>query len=269
MPKRTRVIVCACLAAGLLGIGYLTWAPEPVPEPPHDPTTVVLRVRMWNGVRERPLLPRPEPDITVYGDGRIILTGSESGVPRRDQVWDAQLTRDAYREIYRDVHRAGLATSRVIRAAKQVADAEPDEIEFLAGGRWHMTTVQAGARDRAERIYDLWESIHTIHWSRGDLVRPAVTYRPARMAIVAWRPGKTSGGSDGQREGRWPLRPLPKDDKPTCTVLTGSDVPRAVRLKAQQATTNYTQVWRSGPRLYTVWFRPLLPDEKDCAAIRR
>jgi hypothetical protein len=139
-------------------------------------------------------------------------------------------------------------------------------VTLLADDRRHASIVQAGAGGvRVWMINRLARHLRSL--PRGDLLRPPVTYRPERMAIVAWRPAKDpSVGSPGSgtQVTPWPLRPLAAGQFVTCTLLTGVDAEAAARLAGSAPPT--TQ-WRSGPGQYTVTFRPLLPDETDCAGI--
>jgi hypothetical protein len=256
MRARTpRLIISGCLAvfvlAGLLAIGYLAWDPEP----PRDPDAVALRIRFVSGMGEGPGMPRPVPAVTVYGDGRIITEGYDlSTTPGRSVVRDARLTREAYRQAYRDARVAGLATSRTYESDAQIVDGGLTVVELRSGGRLHETTLHAGAIGPRPWLIDrLVKGLRKVR--RSDLVRPAVEYRPARMAITAWRPEKTSYGTI-KEERPWPLRPLTEG----CAVLTGTEAREALRLAASAESVG----WHSGPHVYLVRFLPLLPEERTC-----
>jgi hypothetical protein len=223
LARTPRLILSVCLSlfvlAGLLGLGYIVWDPES----PRDPNAVVLRIRFVDGMQGPSALGRPVPDVTVYGDGRIITVKT---VHERRVMMDGRLTREAYQGLYKDARLAGLGTSRRLRSDEQISDGGVTEVEFLAKGRRHGTTVEQGAGGpRAWMIDSLVSRLHSM--SDGDLVRPAVPYRPERTAIVTWRP----------------------DTTPTCTIASETEAGRPAASGNQ------------------VRFRPLLPDEKDCAAI--
>ncbi|WP_203859764.1 hypothetical protein [Plantactinospora mayteni] len=216
---------------------------------------------------------RPVPDISVYGDGRVLTTAIDlAASPAREVVKDQRLTHIAYRRVYRDAHLAGLGRSRSFHSDQQILDAGPTVVTLLAGGRRHVSTVQPGASGaRVWLINRLANHLRSL--PRSDLERPPVTYRPERMAIVAWQSQEkwqsqeSSSGSSpdaGTTVTPWPLRPLPAGQQATCTLLTGADSEVAARL-ADSAAPN--TAWRSGPNLYAVLFRPLLPDETDCTAL--
>ncbi|WP_141579320.1 hypothetical protein [Actinomadura sp. WMMA1423] len=225
----------------------------------------MLRIQFVKGMGSP--VDRPVPDISVYGDGRVLTTAIDlAESPARDVVKDHRLTRTAYRRLYRDARLAGLTTSRTFHSKEQTADGGLTVVTFLADRRQHASTVQAGAGGvRVWMINRLARRLRAL--PRGDLLRPPVAYRPERMAIVAWRPAKDPSGDSpgsGTQAAPWPLRPLPAGRSATCTLLTGADAEAAARLAGSASTTAQ---WRSGPGLYTVIFRPLLPDETDCAAI--
>ena len=265
MPARTRrLLISGALAvftmAGLLGLCYhYTWWG---PEPPGDPGALVLRIRFVKGMGSP--ADRPVPDISVYGDGRVVVTAIDlARSPAREVVRDQRLTPVAYRRVYRDARLAGLAESRTFDSEQRLLDGGPTVITLLAGGRRHVSTVQAGAGGvRVWMINRLADHLRSL--PDHDLVRPPTTYRPARMAILAWQAPEGHSPDSGTRVTPWTLPPLTAGHQPTCTLLAGDDAEAAARL-AGSAPPN-TQ-WRSGPNLYAVLFRPLLPDETDCTAV--
>jgi hypothetical protein len=255
-----RLVVSACLAvfilAGLLGVGYIVWDPEP----PRDPNAVVLRIRFVGGVQGPRFLLRPVPDITVYGDGRVLVTRTVYDSARsRRLVMDGRLERDAYVDLYRDALLAGLGTSRTYRGDEQIMDGGSTRIEFLTDGHRRSTSLGQGAG--GPRPWMINRLVHELH------AIPAKPYRPDRLAILARRPDKTSYGDIGQAIKPWPLRPLADKDPMSCTIVTGAELRTAYRLLPVTGSETHTAEWRSGPHIYAVRFRPLLPDEKDCTAI--
>lgn len=265
--RMARLLISGAMAvlmtAGLLALGYhyVWWGPEP----PSDPGALVLRIRFVKGMASP--FDRPVPDISVYGDGRVLSLAIDlARSPAREVVRDQRLTPMAYRRVYRDARLAGLATSRTFRSEQQIPDAGPTVITLLAGGRRHVSTVHAGADGaRVWMINRLAGHLRSLPHS--DLVRPPTTYRPARMAILAWQPPKNSSGDSrgaGTQVTPWTLPPLAAGQQMTCTLLAGDEAEAATRLAGSARPD--TQ-WRSGPDLYAVRFRPLLPDEADCNAV--
>jgi hypothetical protein len=287
VPPASRRIISACIAvyvlAGLIGIGHALQNPgppgiaEPVDDPnppspdtspPTDPNTVVLRTRVIGGTWTNQIHVRRPPELTVYGDGRIITTagfglnGPDIGV----RLWDLRLTRAAYREMYRDAIQAGLGTSQTYDGEMRSLDGLV-EIEFLVDGKRRFTTAPAEPGGEADpdgvpvgRAGPLVKRLMRLaSMVSDDLVGVRHGYRPDRVAIVARR--VTVATQIGRP---WPLsRPLTDGDPPSCTILTGREAQEARRLAG---STDGLDRWRSGGVLYMVNFRPLLPDE-DCATI--
>lgn len=251
------VALAIFLVAGLAAVGhhYTWWGPEP----PNDPNALVLRVRFVKGMASP--TDRPVPDISVYGDGRTVTTGYDlTASPARQVVKDQRLTRMAYRRLYRDARLAGLGSSRTFTSHEQISDGGRTDITLLAERKPHLTKMPAGSDGvRVWLIHRMLKRLNAL--PAGDLVRPPVIYRPARLAVVS----HPAPEHDSQTPiVQWPLPPLPVSTATTCTVLSGADTDRALQL-AQ--TTSPTPYWRSGKSTYTVTFRPLLPDERDCTAV--
>lgn len=269
MKSRTRRLLisgalAAFVAVGILITGhhYVWWGPEP----PRDPDALVLRIQFVQGMGPQF---RPVPDISVYGDGRVLTKATEFVEFRfREVVKDQQLTRPAYHRVYRDAHLAGLSKSRTFDSDAQWPDAGPTVVTLLSGDGQHVSTLEPGASGtRVWLIERLAEHLRSL--PRGDLVRPPVTYSPARMAIVARQVGENSSESSPNGLTQvmpWPLSPIAADQQPSCTLLTETGAEAAARL-ADSASPDTR--WRSGMHLYTMALRPLLPDETDCAAVIR
>jgi hypothetical protein len=254
-------VVSGALAVVCLGAAvghHRTWWG---PEPPRDPDALVLRIRFVKGMASP--VDRPVPAVSVYGDGRMVITATDLTVtPARQVLKEQRLTGPAYRRVYRDARLAGLGASRTLRGEEQIIDAGPTVVTLVANGRRHVTTVEAGAGGpRAWMIGRLTERLRRL--PRGDLVGPPAVYRPERMAVVPQRLPEGEP-ADPARVRPWPLRPLTAGARATCAVVTGADAEAAMRLTASGPGGAR---WRSGPDLYQVFFRPLLPDETDCAAV--
>jgi hypothetical protein len=252
------------VAASLLAVGhhYTWWAPDP----PHDANALVLRIRFSEGMTAS--IGDPVPAISVYGDGRVLTTAADlTRSPPRSFVKDQRLTRAAYRRVYRDAHLAGLTKSRTFSEDETTFDAGPTRVTLLAGGRRQESTVAPGAGGpRVWLIERLAEHLRSL--PRGDLSRPWGSYRPARLAIIsALAPESASEGPTPVPP--WPLGPLGPPSagrRAACVVVTGADADAAARLVG---SAPWERQWRHGPTRYQVRIRPMLPDEKDCAAVTR
>lgn len=209
---------------------------------------LVLRTRTTGGIAGLGG-PGSMPDFSLYGDGRAITGG-----PRPTEY---HLTRQAVRRLVADARKAGLATPRTADDPR-IADAMYKVITFVTGGRARTTKVIQGGGDPSDPALRFLSRLQPASWPRSDQAAPARPYRPARMAVLAVAaPGEGTART-------WPLKPLASSTRvgtSACTVLTGGDVARAERLTAGRTP------WRDRGTTYRVVFRPLLPDERDCAAL--
>jgi len=193
--------------------------------------------------------PGTMPDFSLYGDGRAITGGMHPT--------EYHLTAQALRRLVADASKAGLATPRTADNPN-VADSMYKVITFVTGGRARTTKViQGGGRadDPAARFLP---RLVPANWPRGDQTSDPRPYRAKRVAVLATAmPGGDDTGA------KWPLQPLASGTRVggrTCTVLTGGDVAKAGRLAGRPE-------WRDHGQSFRVTVRPLLPDERDCAAL--
>jgi hypothetical protein len=191
--------------------------------------------------------PGTMPEFSLYGDGRAITGG-----PR---PMEYHLTWPALRRLVADAQKAGLATPRTADNPR-VADAMYKVITFVTGGRARTTKVIQGGGDPSDPAVRFLPRLVPANWPKSDQSAPPRGYHPARVAVLAGvQPGEATAP-------KWPLRPLASGTRVgarECTVLTGADV-----AKAQRLATGADQ-WRDQGTTYRVVFRPLLPDERDCA----
>ncbi|MFD0854093.1 hypothetical protein ACFQ07_17790, partial [Actinomadura adrarensis] len=209
----------------------------------------------------RPPAARPSPSVTVYGDGRIIVlgrspSGTESG---RSVLLEARLTRDAYRDMYKEALVAGLGTSRSYR--NTVMDGGSTRVEFLSDGRRHVTRFQEADGFRTMLIERLLDRLRALPRLNGDeLTGPAKQFHDDRIALIVRRPES----SNKELASPWPLRPLARGERSYCFTVSGNDAVTAQRLAAPPRSVN----WRSGGHTYELTFRPLLPDE-NCGDVHQ
>jgi hypothetical protein len=188
------------------------------------------------------------PDFSLYGDGRAITGGAHP--------MEYHLTRQALRRLVAEASKAGLATPRTTDN-RNVADALYKVITFVTGGRARTTKIildGGRADDPAARFLP---RLVPANWPPGDQTGASRAYRPTHLAVLAFAaPGETIAA-------KWPLKSLASGTPlagRTCTVLSGGDVAKAQRLADRQE-------WQDHGRRFRVTFRPLLPDEPDCAAL--
>jgi hypothetical protein len=190
------------------------------------------------------------PDFSLYGDGRAITGGAHPT--------EYHLTAQALRQLVSDASKAGLATPRTADNPN-VSDAMYKVITFVTGGRARTTKVIQGGGRADDPAAKFLPRLVPANWPRSDQTSDPRPYRPRRVTVLAVA---TPGGGT---EAKWPLKPLASGSHVgtrTCTVLTGGDVAKAQRLAGRPE-------WRDHGQSFRVTIRPLLPDERDCAALSR
>lgn len=235
----------------------------------------ILRTRLTGGLAGLGG-PGTVPDFSLYADGRAIVpdaaAGAEPGAGAGG-LREHRLTPAALRRLLQDARAAGLDRSRTLDQPG-VADAFTLEITF-GSARTRIVMAGSGETDPAVRFSR--ERLNPANWAAADLAGAARPYEVQRLAALAYEDrsanGQAGSRADGQPDGqsvtRWPLGPIGAGT-PTvgghCVVVGGHDLATVSRLsRAARPGTR----WLSGGRLYSIRFRPLLPDESTCADLAR
>ncbi|MBA9007475.1 hypothetical protein [Thermomonospora cellulosilytica] len=251
-PGRTSGAVAAVLAVcAMAGCAGSPDAPDPVPASP-APDALVLRRHLSGGIGGIGLH-GSVPDLSVYGDGRVIAVREDGArhepLPRLQEY---RLTPRALRRLIDDAFAAGLAEPRRVRR-ENVADAFTLTVRFGSA----VTTIEhPGDDDPAVRFAE--RRLAPERWPRQDLAAPPGPYRVERLAAL-FHPQADDPGNVR----RWPFTPPGTQERP-CLVLQGRDAARALRIAED---TDGRTAWGDGGRAYTVRWRPLLPGEDGCADV--
>lgn len=205
---------------------------------PPDGSGLVLTARLSGGLAPPPATKLP--DFSLYADGRLFTPGNRDGnLPTVDEH---RLSAQQTKQLIDQAAAAGLRHAhRVDR--NDVADATVAELTFYGA---HTTiTMPEQSNDPAARF-----------WMRLKATRlPApAPYQPEKLAVVPIGNGAGTGRS-------WPLGAL----KTPCTIYSGKKL--ATAEKAARTAPPGTQ-WTVGHQLYNLSFRPLLPGEQGCPAMR-
>src|SRR2546423_4862933 len=157
-----------------------------------------------------------------------------TGYPVRQGVKDQRLSGVAYRRVYRDARLAGLAQSRIFHSDQQILDAGPTVVTLLADGGWRPSKGEPGPGGARVWLIDRLIS-HLRSLPRGDLVGPPGTYRPTRMAIVAWRSlaGPSRGLPPARPGAPWPPPPPPGRRAASCPLPDGATLKRPCRRRGR------------------------------------
>jgi hypothetical protein len=226
------------------------------------------------------------PTVTVYRDGRVMTQGPQILIFPPPALPNVQVQRLRQADVYR-LARLALAAgvgSRLDVGEPAVTDVPTTRFTVRMGRAVRMTDVYAlGVGDGFQSGLTPRQRANRARLSRligvlrdpGDLlgrhrVGRQVPYRPRAMAVVAqpWQP--PSDPVPGQRAMRWRGPRLPGPSlggwlNLRCVTVTGAALRRVL---ADAARANTQTPWESAGRRWLLDFRPLLPDERDCASLR-
>jgi hypothetical protein len=248
----------------------------------YDADAVVLRVQYVGGfVMPATLLTRL-PIVSIYGDGRLITEGPQieiypapalpnvqvQHIDPADLDTLVQLALDAGVGTKPDLGEppvADIPTTRfTVLTSKGTETLDAYALSFDASG---LSPAQQAARKKLLDLQNVLMDPSGV-LGRGS-VGDSVEYQPAGVAAIAspWtRPGD---GLPAQQPKAWPGPALPGASVGqgldlSCLTVSGPSL-APVLAAARQA--NAITPWTSGGKRWIVAFRPLLPDERDCASL--
>jgi hypothetical protein len=262
-------------------------APEAAPPSPPsapDADSVVLRVRHEGGFVPADLVPGRIPQVSVYGDGRVITQGPQIAVYPGPAMVNLQVQQ-------LDPARVGELVDRAMAAGVRsgadfgrpgIADAPSTRVDVVHAGRKYTVAVEALSEADANdpRLTDAQKAARTklatfvrelTELSTAPGAPAAQPYRPSAVAAIV-RP-YLKPADDVPRQPQpmaWPGPALPGESltpqlKLSCVTATGAE---AGRVLAAAAKANANTPWTSGENRFSVTFRPLLPDETGCADLK-
>ena len=224
--------------------------------------------------------------MSVYRDGRVITQGPQilivppPALPsvQVQRVWPADVHRlvrlaltagvgsrlDVGEPAVSDLH----TTRFTVRIGRSVRTTDVYALSVGNGFQTGLTPRQRANRARLSRL------ITTLRDPGSLLGRHRVgrqmLYRPRAMAVVVQPWQSPSDPVPGQRAMRWhgprlPGPPIGGGFNLRCVTVTGAALPRVL---ADAAHANTRTPWVSAGRTWSLDFRPLLPDERDCASLR-
>jgi hypothetical protein len=226
------------------------------------------------------------PTVSVYPDGRVITQGPQILIFPPPALPSVQVQRVRPADVHRLARLALTAGvgSRLDVGQPAVSDLPTTRFTVRIGRAVHTTDVYALSigdgfqpgltpRQRANRAR-LSRLITALRDPGGLLGRHRVgrqvLYRPRALAVVVqpWRP--PSDPVPGQRAIRWrgprlPGGPVGGWFNLRCVTVTSAALPRVL---ADATHANTQTPWVSAGRTWSLTFRPLLPDERDCASLR-
>lgn len=274
------VTLAGCTDGGtdiVAGDGGGTTTTPPSTSPPAGTAGLVLQIRTGGGFVPVEHAFGARPEFTLYGDGRVIVTGPttlEYPGPALPNLLVGRIGPDEVRAAVEAAREAGVGTDPDL-GQPPVADAPTTTFVLVDGGR--TSTVDAYALDldadsgmtRAQkanraRLADLARRMGGVGEAatgayRADavsvLVRPWTEPGPGDEPVlpapgeVAWPLGDLGTGGTEYLDGR-------------CVGFTG---PEAGRVLDAAGDARANTRWRSGDGSWSLTFRPELPGVEPCA----
>jgi len=281
MSTRRALTLLALAALTLTACGdddneEVTTKPDP---PSGDPTEVIFQAATGGGLVPPGSRLAEIPEISIYGDGRVILLGPTtlefpgSALPNLQQGFLSSPDLD---ELRRGIEAAGLLDDEPPDyGVPGITDAPTTVVTVTVDGE--KRTVSAYALDFDEGDDQLEPGQREARRALRALVRgldadlATETYEADAVAVFV-RPNEAEPGTadaPAPATHDWPLgdlagagEPYEGFDNTRCLVLTGAD---ADTVLTAAGDAKEGDLWRSGGGEYALVFRPLLPNESSCA----
>jgi hypothetical protein len=257
-------------------------------EHPTGSDELVLRIDTSGGFVPVEVNLKNVPGVSIYGDGRMIVTGPIAEIypgPALPNLQVTRLTEEGLQAILAEAKRAGLLDGDATYPYPCVSDLPTTTFTVNAGGTTSTTSAYAlgfeagtgsaggcGGTDvdteARARLNDFSTKLGDVRsWLPSGSYSDEAPYTPTEMRIYV---------GDAQRDPELKQRPVawPLDTPLSgfgdtdanladlrCGVISGADLDAVLPL-AQQA--NELTPWTSEGDRYGLTFRPLLPDEHGC-----
>jgi len=250
---------------------------------PHatGPTDVVLRIGGSGGLPPPSFMPDSIPDLTLYGDGWLLgIDGATAGqlVPG---LAGRQLTEDEVQALLHDAEAACLLERDAFLDLPDVFDVPGIAFRTNTGSASHQTfaiglgwsemdpNVPADQKEQRAALIDFMDGAFKL--LDGGAATPLET---ERLGVFFSEADARPTQSDWPTV-TWPLEePLATFGQASpeaypnvyCTVAEGKDV-RTLLAVVEGMPSGQNPYWQDGKSWYQLELRPMLPDEKDCAAL--
>jgi hypothetical protein len=269
--RRLAAVAVVTATVALAACGDSTSGESGPPRAPTGPDEVVVRVVTEGGFTAETRRPAHLPQLSVFGDGRVVVIGPTAlqyPGPALPNLQEFRVTRAGLARILETARAAGLlddavpdygdpgVTDQATTTVTVRADGITRRVDVYAlGFRGRVSGVtpeQSEQRDRLQQFIELAGDAGALG---DDVVAGSERrYEPTALAVRV----EPADASDGETHG-WPLGDLAGAE---CAVHRGADVARALDVAR---TAHEGDAWESAGATYTVTFRPLLPDERTCA----
>jgi hypothetical protein len=247
---------------------------------------LVLRMATGGGFVTVETNLRAIPNVSLYGDGRLITQGPVIEIypgPAMPNLQVAQLTEEGIQAILAEVEKAGLLGKDATYDYPCVADLPTTTFTVVSGGSTHTVSAYAlgfeagttGACDdpaidteARAKLLEFSNKLGNLRsWLPEGSIGDDQPYIPTDLRIYV-RPYIDNPDLE-QQPTEWPLAtPLASFgtadknlDETRCGVVSGADLETLLPLAD---AANELTPWSSDGKDYALIFRPLLPDEQGC-----
>jgi len=224
------------------------------------------------------------PSFSLFGDGRVVVQGPQIEIypgPALPNLLVRDVTEEGVQAILEAARVAGLLGEDRHYDNQRIADASTTTFTVYAGGKRHVVSAYAlfegeesvGSDDREAReaLLDFQGKMFSLEsWLPQGSVGAEGAFDFDELRIYA-RLGVSPSDITPQTELDWPLgislasfgEPSSLQPDLRCGSISGEDLASLLPM-AQRA--NQLTPWRSDGQLFSLTFRPLLPDESGCPA---
>ena len=243
---------------------------------------LVLRTESFGGFAPADRVVGRIPQVSVYGDGRVITEGPVPAIypgPALPNIQVQTVSPELVQHMVSeglssgvrsgtDFGRPGVADAPTTRVTVVTGDGPQSvSVEALNEAQANDPRLTAAQREARTKLAAFLAKLSGLPAAEG--MPPSVQYAPESVAVLA-RPWQSPGSEPASPQMAWTGPKLPGDYlnaafKIGCVVAAGADKDKVLAAaKDANAVTPWTQ---SGAK-YLITFRPLLPDEKGCAALK-
>lgn len=238
---------------------------------------LVIRTETYGGFVAPDMVLGRFPQISVYGDGRVISQGPVPAIypgPALPNIQVSTITPEFIQHLVQEGLAAGVRNGTDL-GQPGVADAPTTRVTVVTAGGKQVVTInaltEAPSNDRrlSTSQRDTRAKIAAYVKTLSGLPKNTTDYQPTAVAVFAAPWTKPASGPVPPAKA-WPGPALPGADvdsatKAGCVVVTGAQTPKV--LPAAKSANTLTP-WTTGASKWRIVFRPLLPDENGCAAVK-
>ena len=285
MRKLISILGISLLSAACAGAGA-SGSPGVTPVPHYNVATasdqLVLQITTGGGLAPISVRLTDTPWFALYGDGRIIVRGPAIGSypgPVLPNLRLMQVTPAEIQKILAAADQAGLLGPDANFNATDIFDASSTSFTTTVDGKTHtigayalgypVVTVDAALTEARKKLSGFSDKARDLATFLGREISDAGAYDATSMRIFT-SPTDLSDPDLKRQVVAWPLTADPgtigevaKVPKTRCLVLTGPDLETLLTVAR---TANTLTTWTYGADRYSVYVRPLYPDETGCPA---